>query len=252
MVYETPAQYTAMDKAYILREIKRTAEANGGKPLGMGRFRKETGIKRQDWSGVYWAKWSDAVREAGYEPNLLEEAYEPTELLGLYAQLVRELGHLPTNAELQLKARSATGFPSTATFAARWPTKADLVAQVLEFCKGKDDYKQVAQFCEEYVPAKQQDEPSEPSEDEVVMGFVYLIKMGRYYKIGMTNHVGRREYELSLQLPEQPELIHQISTDDPKGIEEYWHKRFAAKRTNGEWFAPDASEVAAFKRRKFM
>ena len=84
------------------------------------------------------------------------------------------------------------------------------------------------------------------------MGYVYLIKMGKYHKIGMTNSVGRREYELNLQLPERTELIHVIATDDPPGIEEYWHKRFAAKNTNGEWFALDAADIASFKRRKFM
>ena len=54
---------------YILDEIKRTAEENHGKPLGVIRFAKETGIREIDWKGKYWTKWSEAIMEAGYTPN---------------------------------------------------------------------------------------------------------------------------------------------------------------------------------------
>ena len=52
-------------KAHILDEIELTAEANGGQALGRLRFYAETGIKETDWSGKYWVRWSDALREAG-------------------------------------------------------------------------------------------------------------------------------------------------------------------------------------------
>ena len=64
----------SVTKLDILREIKRTTQANGGKPLQQIQFESETGIKRYVWFGVYWARWSDALREAGcVQPHVQAE-----------------------------------------------------------------------------------------------------------------------------------------------------------------------------------
>ena len=78
------------------------------------------------------------------------------------------------------------------------------------------------------------------------------IDTKKCYKIGKTNLVERRNAELSLQLPAKLELVHYIKTDDMSGIEAYWHRRFADKNTNGEWFDLSSDEVRTFKSRKFM
>jgi hypothetical protein len=82
------------------------------------------------------------------------------------------------------------------------------------------------------------------------VGYVYLVRHGtrNEYKIGRTNNPLRREGEIRTELPEQLTPIHKITTDDPAGIEQYWHARFQGKRKNGEWFALDAEDVKAFKR----
>ena len=91
-----------------------------------------------------------------------------------------------------------------------------------------------------------------PYSSHLADGYVYVLRFGKHYKIGKTYSVPRRHREIALELPEKPDVVHSIQTDDPDGIERYWHARFGARRTNGEWFALVPQEVKAFKRRKFM
>ena len=67
----------SVTKLYILQEIKRTTKDNGGTPLRKLQFELLTGIKRYDWFGVYWARWSDAIREAGYIQDRIDEVIRP-------------------------------------------------------------------------------------------------------------------------------------------------------------------------------
>lgn len=242
----------AIDKQHIVAEIRRTARENGGRPLGKQRFFAETGIKEADWSGRYWARWSDALAEAGYAPNQLQGAYDEPFLLGRYADLIRELGRFPVAAEVKLKARRDQSFPSANVFA-RFGTKKQLAARLLRYAQ-QAGLADVASICEPLAAGVVLDDhqPIARTRAAIDDGFVYLMRSGRHFKIGRTNATGRRERELQIQLPERVKVIHTIKTDDPAGIEDYWHRRFAAKRANGEWFALTADDVAAFRRRRFM
>jgi hypothetical protein len=237
-----------MKKEHILQEIKRTAEANGGAPLGMQTFEKETGIKVDDWLGRHWARWGDAVREAGLTPNKLQTAFEESALMEKYIALTRELGKLPVKADMQLKRRGDTDFPHPLTFG----SKPELVKRVAAYCRNRAGYEDVVLLCEQYVPQRRDMAAEDPAPAEGEIGFVYLMKSGNFYKLGRSNAAGRREYELAIQLPEKLKTVHLIRTDDPVGIEAYWHNRFETKRKNGEWFELDSNDVSAFKRRKFM
>lgn len=74
-------------------------------------------------------------------------------------------------------------------------------------------------------------------------GYVYLLKGGGYYKIGLSRNVYRRWREVSPKLPFEVEIVCTIATDDMHKLETTLHKRFADKRENGEWFKLDDSDV---------
>jgi Meiotically Up-regulated Gene 113 (MUG113) protein len=236
-------------KNKILEEIRRTAAENSGRPLGWKRFESETGIRYHDWFGKYWKSWGDAVRDAGLTPNTMQGRMADDDLLGRYAAFVRELGRAPVKGDLRLKRQSDATFPDSKVFD-RFGGKAELISRATRFCAAHKEWADVAAIL---VAVKAAPMPNpKGAERPGPHGFVYLIRSGKYHKIGRTNSVGRREYELGIQLPETVSTIHCIETDDPEGIEMYWHRRFQEKRARGEWFKLNAADVAAFKRRKFQ
>ena len=76
-------------KDQIFAEIVRTAKENGGSPLGIARFRAETGIRDVEWQGKFWARWGDALKEAGLVTNSLQQAYSADFMMGKLASLAR-------------------------------------------------------------------------------------------------------------------------------------------------------------------
>jgi hypothetical protein len=243
-----------MDKQHILDEIFRTAKENSGVPFGHRKFAYATGIQEYDWKGRYWARWSDALIEAGLKPNQLRAAYSEQFLIEKIIPKIAKLGRFPVNNELRLFTYNEKDFPNPKTFG-RLGSKKQFAAKILEYCKGKSGFDEVITICSRTLDAADSKGLSQEvvKEDRSpITGFVYLLRSGRNYKIGKTNAIGRRERELVIHLPEKANMIHEIPTDDPVGIEAYWHKRFANQRKNGEWFGLRVEDVNAFKRRKYM
>ncbi len=240
-----------MNRENILKEIKRIAAANGGRAPGRLQFESETGVRVSDWRGRLWVRWNDAIREAGLIPNQKNIAYDEAFLIEKFISLMREQGHFPVFSELRFKATSDPEFPSDSTYR-KFGRKSQLIALVLNYCNGRSGYEDIILFCKSALDSSEADLEEEQDSAETEVGFVYLLKSGRYYKIGRSNSAGRREYELTIQLPEKANTVHAIRTDDPVGIEAYWHKRFASKRKNGEWFALSSQDVSAFRKRKLM
>lgn len=234
----------------ILDEIRRTAVANGGQALGRDRFAKATGISQWDW-GRYWANFSDAIREAGYEPGQFNRAHEPDRLLMAYADVVRRLGRVPTRGELRLERIRDAAVPNESTFFQRFGQKPDLLRAVVEHLSDKPDYADVREVCLatlERSPARAVAEAEDGTASDY--GFVYLIRgRGGEYKIGRTALlVDQRRSQLSTGSSVDLEVVHEIKTDDPAGVEAYWHKRLADRRLRGEWFKLSAADVRDFRR----
>jgi hypothetical protein len=249
-----------VNKQHILNEIRRTANENGGKPLGRERFGKVTGISEGHWSGRYWARWSDAVKEAGLAPNQMNAQLDADTILRQLAAFTKELGRFPVSAEMRMRKRADITFPNDKVFE-RFGNRVQLRQAVVAYCESQSDLDDVAAICRQAAlnPEELEEAASDGGSSSgagTKDGYVYLVllKVGREkrYKIGKAVLVEQRTSQIALQLPEELELIHTINTDDAYGIESYWHKRFADQCTNGEWFQLSADDLKAFKRRKFM
>jgi hypothetical protein len=242
----------AVTRESIIAEIQRMASENGGVPLGLRAFERQTGIAASAWRGKYWLNWSDAIIAAGLPPNSRDEAHDRTFMVESLAKLTRKNGRFPTYADARMEKNSNQSFPGNDAIN-RLGSVADRIELVRQYASDNSEFGDVLGL----LPDRGASEDGPPPEnDSVSDGYVYmgLLKVGRErrYKIGKTNLVERRTDQISVQLPADLELVHAMKTDDATGIEAYWHRRFRAKRTKGEWFDLSRDDVSAFKRRKFM
>jgi len=235
----------------MLNEIRRTAAQNGGMALGERAFYQATGIMKQEWFPKLWPRFSAAVKEAGLVPQefSMEKDYNDDELLEKYAKLAQKLKSLPTNIDIRHQKASGADVPGSKTYETRFGTKLKLVTRLADYCATRVQFADVQNLCANNL-SKTGDSPSDEVLPDIEMGYVCLFRMGKYCKIGATNDLLRRGREIKTLLPEKCEVVHSLRTDDPTGIEAYWHRRFENKRREGEWFELTAKDIAAFKRRR--
>ncbi|MCI0422429.1 MAG: GIY-YIG nuclease family protein [Acidobacteria bacterium] len=234
-------------KESIIKAYRDLIAQNEGKLIGARVFERESGVPKYAWSGGYWRNWAAFQADMGYTPNSPTQRTDNETVLRSFAKLALELGRLPTEPDLDLKRKSDPGFPNKSVFR-RWGSRDSLLVKVSEFSKEKPGFDAVAQLLDDGISASLDQRLTSFH----VQGFVYLLRSGKYYKLGRTNAAGRRLRELAIQLPGKPNTVHVIETDDPEGIEQYWHRRFEKKRQGGEWFALNQDDVRAFKKRRFQ
>jgi hypothetical protein len=226
-----------------LSEIRRLEQKHGRAP-GQNLFSAETGIAQHEWRGRFWARWGDALAEAGFGPNPFGSKRDSKELLTAVADVALRMGRVPTFTELTLLRREDPNIPPSKTVANHFKKDA-LVANLRKLAQTDHRYVGLVAI----LPESTETDAATSSRQE---GWVYLLRSGQHYKIGRSDTLERRVREVGVAMPDSTILEHAIRTDDPVGIESYWHRRFAEKRVGGEWFKLSRAEVAAFKRRKFQ
>lgn len=232
----------------ILHEIRRIAAANEGQPPGQMLFERETGIAAHTWLGKVWARWGDALIEAGYQPNEWQSRLNSEEVLDGVIAGIRHFGRLPSRPELMILRQTNPIVPTAKAIQRHFGRRDELIAALHKRAVEVAEYADIAPL----LPTLELAKATQRVTTKLVDGYVYLIKSGDFFKIGRSDELERRVKEIRIALPDKATLFHSISTDDPPGIEAYWHRRFADKRANGEWFKLTPADVAAFKRRKFQ
>ncbi len=242
-----------MTRDQILRAIRSTASDNGGRPLGERAFRAETGISRSEFFATGFSRYSEAVEAAGLQPNELIKALDAGAALGALAELTRRLRRFPAQSDLKVARREEPTLPSYEALnriSGGWSKH--LREMLWNYCREHSELADVAEILASDVLRSSTEGKPGSAKHARVVGYVYLAKHGRDYKIGRSNDVTRRRRELALLLPQELEHVHIIETDDPEGIERYWHRRFKERLIRGEWYRLRPEDVAAFRRRRYQ
>jgi Meiotically up-regulated gene 113 len=251
-----------MSKEWYKAEIDRVAQANGGNPPGERRFYTETSTRQSGWRNKPWNEWNnwgDVLEEFGYLRGKFIGPTDKAHILRLIAELTQSLNpqRVPTQVDLRRARRKNPAFPSDGAILNRLGRKRELVHALIEFCSDKAEYSQALEIFRAVEAAEQEAESSrQTDEDEPKHGFVYLLRGKDGYKVGMTTAPYSRFSTIIKSLPHGGEPIHHFATDDPRGIEKYWKKRWEPKQierrnaNDGEWFNLNSEDVQGFKRRK--
>ena len=235
-------------RKHIISEIQRLAALDEGQAPGQMAFVGATGIGEAKWRGKYWARWGDALIEAGFQPNQWTEKSDANTIIDGVIVACRHYGRFPTDSEISMLRASNPAIPSPKTIRDNFGGRSELIAAISKRIEADPEHDDVRVLLPALAPTRS----TPPKGSKAVDGHVYLIKSGDFYKIGRSDELERRVKEIRIALPDAATLVHSVTTDDPPGIEAYWHRRFADRRANGEWFKLSVDDVKAFMRRKFQ
>jgi Meiotically up-regulated gene 113 len=135
---------------------------------------------------------------------------------------------LPSNCACTRSLRRRS--PATPTIGNHFRGMANMIEELRGWPAEREDYNDVVILLPD-TPTERDGKLARVREQPE--GHVYLIQYGKYYRVGRSDELERRVKEIRIALPDAATLVHAIRTDDPTGIEVYWHRRFAHRRAHG-------------------
>jgi hypothetical protein len=237
-----------MERSELIRRIREVAKRRG-EGIGSEAFSQEAGISSYELK--LHGRWNDLKREAGLATRDFMKPKLPTgQVIEALARIMIRDRAWPTRLDLQRARRRDRSMPDWRVFESV-RDEPEFFENLLKLCAERAEFRDLIEVVKSQAAARLDAPPVDVSAR--VRGYVYMMRSGRRYKIGRTNSPSRRHREVKIDLPDPTSIVHTIETDDPSGIEEYWHKRFAEKRVREtEFFELSQSDVAAFKRRRYM
>jgi hypothetical protein len=233
---------------HILNEIRRLATQTG-KPPSAAIFAKDTLIFEEQWKDKFWPQWGDALTEAGFGRVTRTKQLRADEVLVKIVGACRTFGKVPTYAELDEYRRINPDLPGNKVIAKYFSDRAGLILALTNLAATNDEFSDLKALLPRQLPFGRE---TASRANRTTDGFVYLIKSAAYYKIAQTETGETPLNETSAALAVKTVIVHTIRTDDPEGIEAYWHNRFKQKRTTGGWFNLSPADVSAFQKRKYQ
>ena len=198
-----------MMKDEILNLLRDIAGTEGG-DVSMRHFMALSGIKEKQIVGAHWPTWNDAKRDAGLDTKpFVRERVQEDPIIPSIAVLLSTLERWPTENELRLAKKKNASIPSTRVFR-RLSVDRNFLCKLETHCSGIPVMASVSNVISDKLRESLKVELTSLS----TVGYVYMMRSGRSYKIGRTNSPARRHREVRLDLPEPTNLVHSIETDD--------------------------------------
>jgi hypothetical protein len=240
-------------KEETLEKMKEWSRENNSKTPSEKVFFEYAEIGIHDLKKLGWSHYGALVQEAGLKPNKFDKTkYNKTGLCVLFVGTIREKNKWPTRGELDVKHFQDPNFPNYGTFVNQLGLTGDLAQSILDFIKDKKGFEDIEDICVPIIEKYKNDQITNNAGKTVEQVYMYKYKnQSQPIKVGRSNDVFTRGIQLAAGGHDKLELLHFIKTDDPIGVEQYWHNRFrqlGREEQANEWFKLKPEDVKAFKR----